>query len=66
MMDITPKERQMENGSRIGITVSTFLVYLYKISESLPTPWMRLWPARKPLVEKSLHYYTQVYFGITK
>lgn len=52
MMDITPKARQMENGSRIGITILTFLVYLFKISESLPTPWMLLWLAKKRLVEK--------------
>ena len=56
MMDITPKERPMENGSRTGITILTFLVYLYKISEYLPTPWMHLWPVRKPLVENSLQH----------
>ena len=53
MMGITPKAQRTENGSLTKITITISMAYLCKCLESLPTPWMHSWLARRPLVEIS-------------
>lgn len=53
MMGITPKEQRTENGSLTKITITTSMAYLCKCLESLPTPWMHSWLARRLFVEIS-------------